>query len=132
MLKVDPIWDNVRDAPIHDDEVIRPLDRPLCADGAIAVPHGWGHNGSGGWKLANRGGGVNVNTLMSTAPADVEVRICMGEACQAVGSRPLRADAGLLVAAGAAWIVTRTRFGIWLRAAVDHSGTSESPCSPAM
>ena len=40
--------------------------------GAIAVPHGWGHSGSGGWKLANRGGGVNVNTLMSTAPADVE------------------------------------------------------------
>ena len=47
----------------------------LTADivrGAIAVPHGWGHSGSGGWKLANRGGGVNVNTLMSTAPADVE------------------------------------------------------------
>lgn len=40
--------------------------------GAIAVPHGWGHSGSGGWKLANRGGGVNVNTLMSSAPADVE------------------------------------------------------------
>lgn len=40
--------------------------------GAIAVPHGWGHSGSGGWKLANRGGGVNVNKLMSTAPADVE------------------------------------------------------------
>ncbi len=28
--------------------------------------------------------------------------------------------AGLLVAASAAWIVTRARFGIWLRAAVDH------------
>ena len=40
--------------------------------GAIAVPHGWGHSGSGGWKLANRGGGVNVNKLMSSAPADVE------------------------------------------------------------
>ncbi|MGY0194699.1 IlvD/Edd family dehydratase [Leptothrix sp. BB-4] len=34
------IWDNVRDAPVHDDEVIRPLDRPLCADGAIAVLRG--------------------------------------------------------------------------------------------
>ncbi len=34
------IWDNVREAPIHDDEVIRPLDRPLRADGAIAVLRG--------------------------------------------------------------------------------------------
>ncbi len=40
--------------------------------GAVAVPHGWGHSGGGGWKLANRGGGVNVNTLMSSAPSDVE------------------------------------------------------------
>lgn len=28
--------------------------------------------------------------------------------------------AGLLVAAGAAWTLARTRFGVWLRAAVDH------------
>ncbi|MEO0002390.1 MAG: hypothetical protein RLZZ22_82, partial [Pseudomonadota bacterium] len=34
------LWDNVCDAPIHDDEVIRPLDQPLCADGAIAVLRG--------------------------------------------------------------------------------------------
>src|SRR5205814_648730 len=34
--------------------------------------------------------------------------------------------AGLLVAAGAAWIVARTRFGVWLRAAVDHSGTAST------
>jgi formate dehydrogenase subunit gamma len=27
--------------------------------------------------------------LRSTAPATVEVRVCMGEACQAVGARPL-------------------------------------------
>ena len=47
----------------------------LTADivpGTIAVPHGWGHKGTGGWKLANRAGGANVNQLMSSDPADVE------------------------------------------------------------
>ena len=40
--------------------------------GTIAVPHGWGHKGSGGWQLANRAGGVNVNQLTSSEPGDVE------------------------------------------------------------
>jgi anaerobic selenocysteine-containing dehydrogenase len=40
--------------------------------GTIAVPHGWGHKGTGGWQLANRAGGVNVNQLMSSDPKDVE------------------------------------------------------------
>jgi anaerobic selenocysteine-containing dehydrogenase len=47
----------------------------LTADivpGTIAIPHGWGHKGTGGWQLANRAGGVNVNQLMSTDPQDVE------------------------------------------------------------
>ncbi|HET6732003.1 molybdopterin-containing oxidoreductase family protein [Mycobacterium sp.] len=47
----------------------------LTADivpGTIAVPHGWGHKGTGGWQLANRAGGVNVNQLMSSDPKDVE------------------------------------------------------------
>jgi anaerobic selenocysteine-containing dehydrogenase len=47
----------------------------LTADivpGTIAVPHGWGHKGTGGWKLANRAGGANVNQLMSSDPSDVE------------------------------------------------------------
>ena len=47
----------------------------LTADivpGTIAVPHGWGHKGTGGWRLANTAGGVNVNQLMSSDPADVE------------------------------------------------------------
>ena len=38
----------------------------------IAVPHGWGHTGTGTWKLANRAGGANVNRLTSSAPEDVE------------------------------------------------------------
>ena len=40
--------------------------------GVIAVPHGWGHKGTGGWKLANKAGGANVNRLTSSEPADVE------------------------------------------------------------
>ena len=40
--------------------------------GTIAVPHGWGHKGTGGWKLANSAGGANVNQLMSSDPNDVE------------------------------------------------------------
>ena len=34
------LWDNVVDAPIYDDEVIRPLDKPLVQDGAICVLRG--------------------------------------------------------------------------------------------
>jgi len=34
------IWENVRDAPIYDDEVIRPLDQPLLADGGIRILRG--------------------------------------------------------------------------------------------
>ncbi|MEI6253398.1 MAG: molybdopterin-dependent oxidoreductase [Mycobacteriaceae bacterium] len=40
--------------------------------GTVAIPHGWGHNGKGGWRLANRVGGVNVNDLTSNDPDDVE------------------------------------------------------------
>jgi len=43
--------------------------------GVVAVPHGWGHKGTGGWRRANaaaRGGGVNVNQLMSSVPGDLE------------------------------------------------------------
>ena len=34
------LWDNVKEAAIHDDEVIRPLDKPLVADGGIRVLRG--------------------------------------------------------------------------------------------
>lgn len=39
-------------------------------EGAVAIPHGWGHRG--GWRRANAAGGVNPNELMSTDPADIE------------------------------------------------------------
>ncbi|MBA2506125.1 MAG: molybdopterin-dependent oxidoreductase [Thermoleophilaceae bacterium] len=38
--------------------------------GAVALPHGWGHRG--GWKTANKAGGVNVNVLAGSAPEDLE------------------------------------------------------------
>ncbi|QZH63219.1 molybdopterin-dependent oxidoreductase [Mycolicibacterium farcinogenes] len=40
--------------------------------GTVAIPHGWGHKGSGGWRIANQAGGANVNQLMSSDPTDVE------------------------------------------------------------
>lgn len=38
--------------------------------GTIALPHGWGHRG--GWSLANRHGGVNVNQLAGSRVEDLE------------------------------------------------------------
>ncbi len=40
--------------------------------GVIAVPHGWGHKGTGGWRVANQAGGANVNQLTSSDPGDIE------------------------------------------------------------
>ncbi|CAM3766815.1 molybdopterin-dependent oxidoreductase [Smaragdicoccus niigatensis] len=40
--------------------------------GVVAVPHGWGHKGTGTWRRSNVEGGVNVNELMSTDPRDLE------------------------------------------------------------
>jgi len=40
--------------------------------GVVAVPHGWGHKGHGSWATANREGGVSVNDLMSTDPANLD------------------------------------------------------------
>lgn len=40
--------------------------------------------------------------------------------------RLLVIGAGLVVAAACGWTITRTRFGVWLRAAVDHSGTAST------
>ncbi|WP_377155016.1 IlvD/Edd family dehydratase [Roseateles sp. UC29_93] len=34
------LWQNCHDAPIHDEEVIRPIDRPLIEDGGICVLRG--------------------------------------------------------------------------------------------
>ena len=34
------LWENVKDAPLYNDDVIRPLDNPLTADGGICVLRG--------------------------------------------------------------------------------------------
>jgi L-arabonate dehydrase len=34
------LWDNSKEAPIYNDEVIRPLDKPLLADGGLCVLRG--------------------------------------------------------------------------------------------
>jgi anaerobic selenocysteine-containing dehydrogenase len=38
--------------------------------GSVALPHGWGHRG--GWQLANRHAGANVNLLAGSTPEDLE------------------------------------------------------------
>jgi len=38
--------------------------------GTVALPHGWGHRG--GWRLANRNAGTNVNVLASGDADDLE------------------------------------------------------------
>lgn len=62
--------------------------------GVVAVAHGWGHRGSGGWRLANRLGGVNVNRLNSTELADIEPLAGMSR-LSGVAVRVERIDAGL-------------------------------------
>ena len=34
------MWDNVKDAPIYNDEVVRPLDQPLIEDGGMCILRG--------------------------------------------------------------------------------------------
>jgi anaerobic selenocysteine-containing dehydrogenase len=60
--------------------------------GVVAVPHGWGHAGGGGWRRANRaarGGGVNVNLLTSSDPRDLERLAGMAH----LNGVPVRAEA---------------------------------------
>jgi formate dehydrogenase len=40
--------------------------------GTVAIPHGCGHTGAGGWRRANAAGGVNSNALVSVADNDIE------------------------------------------------------------
>ncbi|WP_320672157.1 molybdopterin-containing oxidoreductase family protein [Patulibacter defluvii] len=74
----------VRLASRHGAIELPALVTDEVARGVVAVPHGWGHKGTGGWRRANaagggdedapvgRPGGVNVNRLMSSDPADLE------------------------------------------------------------
>ena len=68
-------------AGISDGDLIRVISKTNAIElpvritdemieGAIAVPHGWGHDG--GWRTANAKAGVNVNLLASSDPEDIE------------------------------------------------------------
>jgi anaerobic selenocysteine-containing dehydrogenase len=57
--------------------------------GVVAVPHGWGHKGTGGWRVANQNPGANVNELASSDPADLEPLVGMSH----LSGIPVRAEA---------------------------------------
>jgi formate dehydrogenase len=59
--------------------------------GTVALPHGWGHRG--GWSLANRHPGANINELTSSAPGDIE-RLAGMAALNGVPVRLERVDDG--------------------------------------
>lgn len=64
--------DEVRISSPHGAISVPVLTTKDLVAGVVAVPHGWGHKGTGSWRLANRAGGANVNQLTSSDPADVE------------------------------------------------------------
>jgi anaerobic selenocysteine-containing dehydrogenase len=64
--------DVVRIASPHGEIELPVIVTKDIVAGVVAVPHGWGHKGTGGWRIANGAGGANVNRLMSSAPEDLE------------------------------------------------------------
>jgi anaerobic selenocysteine-containing dehydrogenase len=64
--------DVVRIASPHGEIELPVIVTKDIVAGVVAVPHGWGHKGTGGWRLANAAGGANVNRLTSSAPEDLE------------------------------------------------------------
>jgi anaerobic selenocysteine-containing dehydrogenase len=64
--------DVVRIASPHGEIELPVMVTKDIVAGVVAVPHGWGHKGTGGWRIANDAGGANVNRLMSSAPEDLE------------------------------------------------------------
>jgi anaerobic selenocysteine-containing dehydrogenase len=64
--------DVVRIASMHGEIEVPVIVTKDIVAGVVAVPHGWGHKGTAGWRVANDAGGANVNRLMSSAPEDIE------------------------------------------------------------
>jgi anaerobic selenocysteine-containing dehydrogenase len=64
--------DRVRIASPHGEIELPVVVTKDIVVGVVAVPHGWGHKGTGGWRVANGAGGANVNRLMSSAPEHLE------------------------------------------------------------
>lgn len=70
------------------------LTRDIRA-GVVAIPHGWGHRGTGSLRVANRSGGANVNQLMSSEPDDIEPLAGMARLTGVpVRVEPVRASVG--------------------------------------
>ena len=84
--------DTVRIASPHGAIELPVLVTKDIVAGVVAVPHGWGHKGTAGWRLANAAGGANVNRLMSSDPADIESLAGMAR-LTGVPVRVSRADA---------------------------------------
>jgi formate dehydrogenase len=74
--------DDARSAGVDDGGIVRlssesgAVDVPVTVTdemtpGTVALPHGWGHRG-GGWRVANKAGGVNVNQLAPSDPSSLE------------------------------------------------------------
>ncbi len=64
--------DRVRITSPHGEIELPVIVTKDIVAGVVAVPHGWGHKGTGGWQVANGAAGANVNQLMSSAPEDLE------------------------------------------------------------
>ncbi|BBY44056.1 molybdopterin-containing oxidoreductase family protein [Mycolicibacterium celeriflavum] len=64
--------DTVRIASPHGEIELAVVVTKDIVPGVVAVPHGWGHKGTAGWRVANDAGGANVNRLMSSDPSDIE------------------------------------------------------------
>ena len=64
--------DVVRIASPHGEIELPVIVTKDIVAGVVAVPHGWGHKGTGGWRIANKAPGANVNRPMSSAPEDLE------------------------------------------------------------
>src|SRR5205814_8624874 len=73
--------DDAAEAGVAEDDFVRisspdgTVEAPVTLTGemtrgAVALPHGWGHRG--GWRLANKAGGVNVNLLAASAADGLE------------------------------------------------------------
>ena len=72
--------------------------------GAVCLPHGWGHNGEGGWQRSNATGGANFNALTASGPGTLEplaamsilngvrVRVSVHDLVAVSGADELRSD----------------------------------------
>ena len=88
--------DVVRIASEHGEIEVPVIVTKDIVAGVVAVPHGWGHKGTAGWRLANGAGGANVNRLMSSDPDDIERLAGMAR----LTGVPIRVEPGFVLTPG--------------------------------